>query len=94
MGKILILAKYIFLIYGTDIYEKRKHLHVTYTHRGYKRACKFWLEPDIILDTTKKGDFSDTELNEIEKLIVEHKEILIKQLELFYTNQPVKAIRK
>lgn len=34
MGKILILAKYIFLIYGTDIYEKRKHIHVTYTHRG------------------------------------------------------------
>jgi hypothetical protein len=94
MGKILILANYIFLIYGTDIYEKRKHIHVTYSHRGYKRACKFWLDPEITLDTNKKGDFNESELNEIKKLIIEHKELLIGQLELFYSNQPVKAIRK
>ena len=47
MGKLLILANYIFLIYGSDIHEKRKHVHVTYAHRGFKRSCKFWLEPDI-----------------------------------------------
>lgn len=47
MGKLLILAKYIFLIYGSDIYETRRHIHVTYNQRGYKRACKFWLEPEI-----------------------------------------------
>ncbi|MBX2897154.1 MAG: DUF4160 domain-containing protein [Cyclobacteriaceae bacterium] len=94
MGKVLILANYIFLIYGTDIYEKRKHIHVTYAHRGYKRACKFWLDPEITLDTNKKGDFSESEFNEIKKLIIEHKELLINQLELFYSNQPVKAIRK
>jgi len=33
MGKLLILANYIFLIYGSDIYETRKHIHVTYSHR-------------------------------------------------------------
>ena len=47
MGKLLILANYIFLIYGSDIHEKRKHVHVSYAHRGFKRSCKFWLEPDI-----------------------------------------------
>ena len=94
MGKLLILAKYIFLIYGTDIYETRKHVHVTYSHRGFKRACKFWLEPEIELDRKKKGEFSEVELKEIENLIKQHRSVLLKQLELFYNNKPVKAIRK
>jgi len=94
MGKLLILANYIFLIYGSDIYEHRKHIHVTYNHRGFKRACKFWLEPGVEIDENKTGDFSDLELNEIRKLIAIHKDILEVQLHLFYSNQPDKAIRK
>jgi len=94
MGKLLILAKYIFLIYGSDIFETRKHIHVTYNHRGFKRSCKFWLEPEISLDENKTGDFSDKELREIENLIIENRELLIEQLALFYKNEPVKAIRK
>lgn len=94
MGKLLILARYVFLVYGSDIYEKRKHIHITYSHRGFKRACKFWLEPEIKLDEKKKGDFLEVELNEIKKMVIENKDILLKQLELFYNNKPVKAIRK
>ncbi len=94
MGKLLILARYIFLIYGSDISEKRRHIHVTFAHRGYKKSCKFWLEPQITLDENKQGDFTPKELKEIEKLIEENKEDLLKQLELFYDNKPVKAIRK
>jgi hypothetical protein len=94
VGKLLILAKYIFLIYGSDIHEKRKHVHITYSQRGFKRSCKFWLEPSVELDSSKKGDFSEKELNEISKLIVENKELLLSQLELFYSHLPVKAIRK
>lgn len=94
MGKILILAKYIFLIYGSDIYESRKHIHVTYNRRGYKRACKFWLEPDVDLDEGKKGDFTEKELSEIKRLIQENKEIIASQLAIFYAHQQVKAIRK
>ena len=94
MGKLLILARYVFLVYGTDIYETRRHVHVTFSHKGFKRACKFWLEPKIELDEKKKGDFSEVELNEIKKLVAEHKSILLKQLEFFYNNTPVKAIRK
>ncbi len=94
MGKLLILSNYIFLVYGSDIYETRKHVHVTYAHRGFKRACKFWLEPEIALESTKKGNFNKEELNEITKLIVENKKKLLSQLELFYNHMPVKAIRK
>jgi hypothetical protein len=49
---------------------------------------------DIALDPSKPGDFSEKELNEIKKLVVEHKTILLKQLDLFYDHIPVKAIRK
>lgn len=54
MGKLLSLSNYIFLIYGSDIYETRKHIHVTYAHRGFKRSCKFWLEPHVQLTYPKK----------------------------------------
>lgn len=94
MGKLLIVAKYIFLIYGSDIYEARRHIHVTYNQRGFKRACKFWLEPRIELDLSKKGDFDQKELLEIEKLIIEYKSILVSQLNSFYKFEKVKAIRK
>jgi len=94
MGKLLILEKYIFLIYGSDILESRRHVHVTYSHRGFKRACKFWLEPEIEIDPGKKGDFSEVELNEIKKLTMKNKEVLLDQLNLFYNGLPVKAIRK
>jgi hypothetical protein len=76
MGKLLILARYIFLVYATDINEKRKHIHITYSQVGFKRSCKFWLEPIIELDENKKGDFTDKELNEIKKLIEENLETL------------------
>lgn len=65
MGKLLILTKYIFLIYGSDIHEERRHIHVTYARRGYKKSCKFWLEPKIQLDENKHGEFSNKELGEI-----------------------------
>jgi hypothetical protein len=94
MGKLLILAKYIFLIYGSDISEPRRHIHVTYAQRGYKKSCKFWLEPDVQLDESKLGDFSQTELNEIRRLIIEHKDVILHQLDLFYNREVVKAIRK
>jgi len=94
VGKLLILSKYIFLIYGSDISELRRHIHVTYAHRGYKQSCKFWLDPEIALDENKKGEFTDKELREMEKLILENKALLERQLDLFYSHQPVKAERK
>ena len=93
MGKLLILAKYIFLIYGSDIHETRRHIHVTHARRGYKKSCKFWLEPDIEPDEKKKGEFTSKELREIEKLIHQHKDMLLEQLDKFYQGKPVTAIR-
>ncbi|MBA3674363.1 MAG: DUF4160 domain-containing protein [Chitinophagaceae bacterium] len=94
MGKILILLRYIFLIYSIDINEARRHIHVTRNVAGYKKSCKFWLEPEIEPDENKKGDFSSVELREIRKLIEENKELILQQLELFYAGRTVKSIRK
>ncbi|MEX8548154.1 MAG: DUF4160 domain-containing protein [Mucilaginibacter sp.] len=94
MGKLLILSRYIFLIYATDIYESRKHIHVAYNYKGPIRSCKFWLEPDIKLDENKKGGFTTKELLEIKNLIVEHQNLLLKQLALFYNHQQIKIIKK
>ena len=93
MGKILILARYIFLIYGSDINEIRRHIHCTYAHKGFKRSCKIWLEPIIELDDNKTGDFTEKELTEIKQLILQHKEMILDQLDRFYNNEHVKAIR-
>ena len=74
MGKLLILAKYVFLIYVTDIYEKRKHVHVTYSHSGFKRACKFWLEPMVILASNR--GIPSHELREVERLVYQNQVLL------------------
>jgi len=89
----LILSKYIFLIFSSDFFENRKHIHVTYSHKGFKNSCKFWLEPDIELDTNKTGDFSKKELAEIENLVNTHKELLFEQLNKFHNGETVKSIK-
>ena len=94
MGKILVLLRYIFLIYSVDITETRRHIHVTHNVAGYKKSCKFWLEPETMLDENKKGDFTETELKEIRKLIEENKKLILQQLELFYQGKLVKSIKK
>ena len=93
MGKILILLKYVFLIYSVNIIESRRHIHVTHNVAGYKKSCKFWLEPKVELDENKKGDFSANELREIEKLIESNLKIILEQLNLFYAGEVVKSIK-
>ena len=77
-------------MYLTDIYERRKHVHVTYNHRGFKKTCKFWVEPYIEIDKNKIFYFSSKKLLEVEKLTQENKELFLDQLELLYSNQRLK----
>ena len=68
MGKLLIYLKYVFLVFSSDIHEKRKHVHVRDNKGHYTNLCKFWLEPKI--EVEYNYGFSKKELNEIEKLII------------------------
>lgn len=52
---------YVFKIFSNE--EERKHIHVM----GNGHEAKFWLEPKIEL--AKNKGFSETELNEIYKII-------------------------
>jgi hypothetical protein len=92
MGKLLVLLKYVFLVFSADIKEKRKHVHVRDSKSGLTNLCKFWVEPKVEIEYNY--GFTKKELNEIEKLIVQNKNILLKQLHLFYDGKQVKAIRK
>lgn len=94
MGKILVLLRYVFLIYSVDINENQETYTRTYNVAGYKKSCKFWLYPEVQLDENKKGDFTVIELREIRNLIEENKELILQQLDLFYQGKPVKSIRK
>jgi hypothetical protein len=68
----------VFLVYRIDINELRKHIHVTYNLTGYKKSCKFWLEPKVELDENKKGVFTEIELREIETLVKGNREIILR----------------
>lgn len=92
MGKLLILLKYVFFVFSSDINENRRHVHVTDKKKNIERVCKFWLEPNVELH--ENIGFSLKELNEIEKLLRMNMELLSSQLDLFYSNKRVKSIRK
>ena len=62
MPKILIFnAIWIFVIYPTDMYENRKHVHV-----GQKDSfdlCKIWLEPSV--EIAKPGELTLKQQKEV-----------------------------
>ena len=90
MPKILIYRNLVFIIFSVDIYENRMHIHVV--KRTIKKfiPAKFWVEPKIEL--AKPGDFSTKELNEIQKIMEQQKELITTQLELFFHGKRIKLI--
>ena len=57
MPKLLIIKKYVFLLFSVDIFEHRNHIHVEVKKGHRRRVAKFWLEPEIEL--VDKGNLSD-----------------------------------
>lgn len=91
LGKLLLILRYVFLLFSSDKEEGRRHIHVTDTSSDNERLCKFWLEPIVELAYNK--GFRQKEVNQIERLISEHKEILDEQIDLFLTGKRVNSIR-
>ena len=86
----MIVLKYVFFLFSSDINEKRKHIHVRDRKGKISNLCKYWLEPEISLAYNK--GFTNKEIKEIESLIVEHKTIINKQVKLFRAEKTVKSI--
>lgn len=86
----MIVLKYVFFLFSSDINEKRKHIHVRDRKGKISNLCKYWLEPEISLAYNK--GFTNKEIKEIGSLIVEHKTIINKQVKLFRAEKTVKSI--
>ena len=92
MPKILIINNIIFYIFGIDINENRRHIHVfLQSVNGFKPA-KILVEPKI--EIAKQGDFKAKEINKILKLVKENIDIINSQLDKFFNNEPLKVIKK
>lgn len=91
MPKLLIINKYVFLIYSSDLAENRKHIHVESRKGRFRKTAKFWLEPSIKL--VDSGDFSKSELKKIEQLIKENVNLLHEQIKKFAKGIKVRTIK-
>ena len=90
--KLLIIQKFIFLLFSVDINENRRHIHVE-IRKGHKRKlAKFWLVPKV--EMFDKGNLTDKEIKEAEKLIHENYELLIMQIERFFKGEIITTIKK
>ena len=89
MPKVLIYKLiWIFVIFNTDIYENRKHIHVG--KRGTKKLCKIWLKP--IVSLADPGDLTIKQQNEVLQVTLSFLPDLLKQWEIFRKGQRVKTI--
>lgn len=91
MPKLLIINRYVFLIYSGDLAENRKHVHVECRKGRFRYTAKFWLEPNVKL--VDKGGFKAQELKKIEKLIKENIKLLNRQIENFAAGKKIKTIK-
>ncbi len=69
MPTALQVGKYSFVFFSSDQREP-PHIHV----KNERRIAKFWLEP---ISLAKNKGFRDHEINEISKIIQQHKNLLI-----------------
>ena len=78
-----------FLFYGTDVNENRAHVHVC--KKDTQNFAKIWLEPEVEL--AKEGDLTDAQLKQLLGIVVENKEKLLKQWQVFKNGGNVRIIK-
>ena len=90
MPKLLIYqAIWIFTIFGTDIFENRKHVHVG--RKGTVKLCKIWLEPTVEL--AKPGELSTSEQREVLQITELYRDNLVRQWDQFLTGQKIGILK-
>jgi hypothetical protein len=90
MPKILISKWIEFFIFSGDIKESRKHVHIASRKGKRRQIAKFWLEPNI--EVAEIGGFTNKELKEIEKVIIDNFSDLIKQINKFFSGDKIDII--
>jgi len=90
MPKILIYKLiWFFIIYDTDSYENRMHVHVG--KKGMENLCKIWLEPEIAI--ADGGDLSIRQQNEVMAIAKMYRNELILQWKRFTSGEKIKSIK-
>jgi hypothetical protein len=90
MPKVLIYKLiWLFVIYDTDMYENRMHVHVG--KKGTENLCKIWLEPELSI--AEPGSLTIRQQNEVIKIVKEYQNDLILQWKRFTSGKKVKAIK-
>ena len=92
MPKVLVINNIIFYIFGIDILEDRRHIHVFKQSVNGFSPAKIWLSPKI--EIAKKGGFTQKEINKILKLVKTHKVLINSQLDKFFAEEKIKVIKK
>ena len=90
MGKLLIFAKYYFFIWAGEDPNERLHVHIYRTNSKNVKGAKFWLDDLSLFD---RGDFTDRELNQIEKDLGKHLALVKSQVKKVLSGEKVKAIK-
>ena len=91
MPKLLIIRRYVFFVYSSDLNEKRMHVHVEGKKGRQRKSAKFWIEPEI--ESVSKGSFNEREITAINVLIEEHIELIRDQLINFKNGKRIKTIK-
>ena len=76
MPTVLSVGAYRFFFYAGD---RRESPHVHIERAGYE--AKFWLEPVAV---ERSGGFKRSELNRINLLVIEHREMLVRAWNDFF----------
>ena len=79
---------WIFLFFGTDVYENRAHVHAG--KKATDHYCKIWLEPEISI--AKNGSLTTAEINEVLTITTEYHAQLIEQWKKFINGKTIKMI--
>ena len=79
---------WIFLFFGTDVYENRAHVHAG--KKATERYCKIWLEPEI--EIAKNGSLTSAELKEALEITNEYHAKLMEQWKKFTGGETLKII--
>jgi len=89
MPKVLIYKGiWIFVIFDTDLYENKKHVHVG--KKATFNLCKIWIEPQASIE--EPGDLTIKQQNEVCKIAEKYKDQLTKQWDDFMKGKTIKAI--
>jgi hypothetical protein len=90
MPKIAIYQAFTFYMFIYDVLNEPPHLHITKNKKGYTSSAKIWLNS---LSFAETGNFTEKELNVIEKVVTKNQVVLLASFEAVKKGEKAKTIK-